>query len=208
MWAQRRVRDAMARVRLSQTHLTVRHFDIHIKIPLPTDFTDRRNRLKIMTPLDTATWDTTPAFTLQGLKTQARVLDVYDGDTMTLAIPWKDGCYKFQVRLFGVDTAEIRGSTRERALEARSRVLSLVTNGTVPDSLARKALRARLSEDPFLVDIECGDFDKYGRVLARVFVRGGRSLSDTLIEEGLAVEYLSKREMPPVEGRAEGQSDR
>lgn len=151
----------------------------------------------IVSLLETATFENTPPFTLAGTSIKARVLDVYDGDTMTVALPWKGTCYRFKLRILGINTEELRGTdadVKERALRARNRVLELVTCGDLrPDpKTSRKACRQALAMKPYLVSVQCHDFDKYGRVLARVLTPGSQavSVSDILVQEGLAREYM------------------
>jgi endonuclease YncB( thermonuclease family) len=151
----------------------------------------------ILSLLESATFDNTPPFTLAGTTIKARVLDVYDGDTMTVALPWKGTCYRFKLRLLGINTEELRGvdaETKERALKARDRVLDLVTCGEFKPTLkcTRKVCRQALAQKPYLVSVQCHDFDKYGRVLARVLTPGSQilTLSDILVQEGLAREYM------------------
>ena len=152
----------------------------------------------ILNLLESATFENTPPFTLAGTTIKARVLDVYDGDTMTVALPWKGSCYRFKLRLLGINTEELKGidaETKERALKARDRLLDLVTCGDFkPDGpkCPRKLCRQALSAKPYLVTVQCHDFDKYGRVLARVLCPGSQTitLSDVLVQEGLAREYM------------------
>lgn len=146
--------------------------------------------------LEDATWDNTPPFTLEGTSCEARVLDVYDGDTLTLAIPFSGGgdsrkCYRFQVRIHGIDTPEMRGDDKPEGTKARDRVIDLLTDGEITSVTSRKDLRDALSKKPYLVFIECQAFDKYGRVLGKVYHpnRNGRLLSEILIEEGLGKPY-------------------
>jgi len=154
----------------------------------------------ILSLLESATFENTPPFTLAGTTIRARVLDVYDGDTMTVALPWKGSCYRFKLRLLGINAEEIRGvdaETKVRALQARDRILELVTGGEFKPSAkcTRKVCRHALAHKPYLVTVQCNDFDKYGRVLARVLTPGSQavSVSDILVQEGLAREYMVTR---------------
>lgn len=144
------------------------------------------------------TYDATPFFSLAGTRTWARVVDVYDGDTCTLVLPLKDDFFKFQCRMHGIDTCELKDRDQEykqRAQAARARLVELVTGSRIPASdaleLSRGALRFRLSETDFLVFTECLEFDKYGRLLVRLYSDDAApdSLATMLIREGLGVEY-------------------
>lgn len=97
---------------------------------------------------------------------------VIDGDTI-----WHNG---IKIRIADIDTPEVGDPkcSAEAALGAKAtkRLLQLVNAG------------------PFEMQSWQGrDEDKYGRKL-RVFVRGGRSLGDVLVSEGLARTWTGRRQ--------------
>ena len=69
----------------------------------------------------------TPEFTLTGLSTFVRVVNIYDGDTMSVIIPFNlNTYYKYNIRILGIDTAEIHNTNnilKNIAIKARKRVL-------------------------------------------------------------------------------------
>lgn len=142
----------------------------------------------------------TPEFSFMGRKLWARVVSVYDGDTMTLVFPVSDCMYKFNARMFGIDTCEMKSkeaANKDLALKARNRVIELVTKKpfALQVNAGRKEILRYLEEDVYLVWIECLEFDKYGRVLVKVFPDSNlgpdaRTFSDVLIEEKLAYPYF------------------
>ncbi len=98
----------------------------------------------------------------------------YDGDTVTVSIPSLPPLFgeKIPVRLFGIDSPEIKGHgpcEKEKAIEARNLVTQILASANRIDLL--NPLR-----------------DKYFRVLADVMA-DGISISQTLIDRGLAVPY-------------------
>jgi endonuclease YncB( thermonuclease family) len=97
---------------------------------------------------------------------------VIDGDTFDY-----DG---MRVRIADIDTPEIRGRCRqETALAER----------------AAARMRVLLAAGPFELETPPGgrDEDRYGRKL-RIVTRGGRSLGDRLVAEGLARTWSGRRE--------------
>ena len=84
------------------------------------------------------------------------VIKVYDGDTITIAgrLPYPESpLYRFQVRLLGIDSPEIKGKTdkeKEAAHKSQHALESLVLNKTV--------LLREISTE------------KYGRILANVYL--------------------------------------
>jgi micrococcal nuclease len=97
---------------------------------------------------------------------------VIDGDTFDYG--------GMRVRIADIDTPEVRGQCPEETrLAAR----------------ATRRMRALLAAGPFeLHPLSSGrDEDRYGRKL-RIVTRGGRSLGDVLVAEGLARTWSGRRE--------------
>ena len=103
-----------------------------------------------------------------------RVIKVYDGDTITIAskLPFKDSpLYRLSVRLAGIDTPEIKGSSEDEkpvAKQARDALSKLILNKYI-------TLKNIKSE-------------KYGRILANVYI-GELHINEWLIKERYAVKY-------------------
>ncbi len=106
----------------------------------------------------------------------ARVVSVYDGDTLTVdAAPWPGLTARTKVRVAGVDTPEIRGkcqAEKDLAIQARDFV------------------RATVGATVQLTNIRPGKYA--GRMVADVWV-DGRKLSDLLIAENLGRPYHGGR---------------
>ena len=106
--------------------------------------------------------------------TGGKVIKVYDGDTITIAskMPWDNSpYYRFSVRINGIDCPEIKGKTeneKQCAILAREHVDHLV-NGKI-------------------VHLENVSLEKYGRILADVFIEGV-NIGQSLLEKRLAVSY-------------------
>ena len=105
----------------------------------------------------------------------AKVVKVYDGDTLTVGAPLHIGgerkFFKFSVRVAAIDCPELRtknASEKQVAIEAKSFVQDRILNRIV-----------------HLTDI---GQDKYGRMLARVSCNG-EDLATQLIDAHLAVPY-------------------
>lgn len=139
----------------------------------------------------------TPAFSLQGQKLYGRVVSIYDGDTMTLVLPVFQHYFKYNVRLMGIDTCEMKSKSSEnkdRAHQARNAVF---TSLGIPVHLStRKDIQKYLQDNIVIVSINCGDFDKYGRLLGDVFAMTSQeSLSEMLIRLGLAYRYYGETKL-------------
>ena len=119
----------------------------------------------------------TPKFSLEGYEVEALICKVYDGDSIqaVFALPMTKNDptpYRWNCRIAGIDTPEMRTKNqneKELAVKARDLVRDLILDK-----------RVRLDLDAF---------DKYGRVLCKVYDTTGKPISATLIEQGLAKEY-------------------
>ena len=117
----------------------------------------------------------TAKFTLKGYKTYAKCVYVYDGDTVHIVFkqPHSTECFKWIIRMNGIDTPEMKS---KNANEKQAAVA------------ARDFLRGLILDK--IIIVECGDFDKYGRLLGEIYLEGNPvSLSKQMIENGHAKAY-------------------
>ena len=99
-----------------------------------------------------ATIKNTPRLDFKGERLLCKCIKVYDGDTFTAAIQLGEyGIYRFNCRLLGIDTPEIRGGTDESKHAAR---------------VARDYVASQILDEVILMESE--GFDKYGRLLVKV----------------------------------------
>jgi len=108
-----------------------------------------------------------------------RVCDVYDGDTLTLLCSISGTIYKFHTRIMGVDCPEIRGRgewEKEAAKAVRDVVISLCRNK--------------------IFQLETHGTDKYGRLIADLWLSSGIRLSDYLLSWSLARPYSGGTRTP------------
>ena len=156
----------------------------------------------------------TPEFSLSGICTFGRLVDIIDGDSLSIILPVLNNFYKYNVRLNGIDTCEMKSKSQENkelALKAQKTLLELVVPltqsalaGKVDQNyegeLTRKNIKEILDKKITTVFVECLDFDKYGRLLANVYKHGdlGSSpinLSDYLLQHKLAYVYTGNTKL-------------
>lgn len=118
-------------------------------------------------------WDDAVEFSFEGQFKEAKVLSVYDGDTITVAFPFGGKMFKWNCRLTGVDTPELRTrNLKEKEFGYKVR-----------DFLREKILGK-------IVKLSCKDFDKYGRLLVEVYDSDTiDSINNWLIDNGYAFAY-------------------
>lgn len=118
-----------------------------------------------------------PFFSLKGHKCKAKVVHIYDGDTVHLVFEMFDKLYKWHTRIAHIDTPELRTkNTKEKEF-------GYVVKHHLEEMIGDK-----------IVDIVCLDFDKYGRLLAEITFKGLR-IDQWMIENGYAHPYEGKTKM-------------
>ena len=107
---------------------------------------------------------------------KAKILSVYDGDTVTadIQLGFYVIAHKVKLRLYGINTPEIRGGTAETKKAGIT---------------ARDWLREKVSDKE--VTVKSFGKGKYGRWLVELYLNEEEtSLNQQLIDQGLAVPYL------------------
>jgi len=109
-----------------------------------------------------------------GYTYDVKVVSVYDGDTITVNVDlgFKIWANKIKVRLWGINTPEIRGGTAET--KARGKMVTEYVRDLILD---KEVVMKSLGQG------------KYGRWLALIYI-DGVELNQHLVDKGYAVEYL------------------
>jgi hypothetical protein len=124
----------------------------------------------------------TPLLSLDGQAMYARLVDVHDGDTITVVIDFHGELRRMRVRFEGLNAPELFDSPRipsSKGINSRNFVIEfLIEPFNVPNLNRYKTLnktwtsssiRQMLEDNIIFVFLECRHFEKYGRTLARVF---------------------------------------
>lgn len=121
-----------------------------------------------------STYQTLPTFSFNRFKKKVKVLKVYDGDTIWVAMNHFNMLFKIKVRLTGIDTPEIRTKNleeKEKGLAARDFLKKIIDNK--------------------IILLECGNFDKYGRLLGTIYFNN-ININNLMIVNKHAVKYDGK----------------
>ena len=145
----------------------------------------------------------TKMFSLLGEKMYGRVVDIHDGDTITVILNLFGSFFKFKVRLAEIDTCEITSKVEQNkslAIQAKVRLISLICNRDISNCMLltdKKALISFLEENNHCVWLQCLQFDKFGRLLANIYCdhSSNESFSEILIKENLAYKYEGKTKL-------------
>jgi endonuclease YncB( thermonuclease family) len=114
------------------------------------------------------------SFSFKGLSVLADVIKVIDGDTICISFPIhltipgtsfeKNGHYKFNIRLFGIDTCELKSKIVEEASLAKQ---------------AKEKLEEFVQNSNGKIFVKLLDYDKYGRILGECYHRDYETQKDT-----------------------------
>ena len=120
-------------------------------------------------------------FNFAGKKFSVKPCHIYDGDTFSAIFNFNGQVIKYKCRCVGYDCAEMkplksdpnRDKEKELAKAAKERFIQLVT-----------------ANPSGLCVIECGIFDKYGRILVTVYNGINKeSINELMIKEGHGKPY-------------------
>ena len=102
---------------------------------------------------------------------KAKVVNVYDGDTITVDIDLglKVWVRDEKLRLYGINAPELKGKERDKGLESRDHLRDILPTGSV--------ITIRTIKDKK---------GKYGRYLAEIFV-DDVNVNEKMVDDGFAV---------------------
>lgn len=121
-----------------------------------------------------------PDFSLNGQCVDAKVVQVYDGDTFRAIVKLEWGFVKVKCRVGGIDAPEIkpplscpnRADVITSAKKARDRLCQILTGEDEWSAVCDNHCK--------IVKLHCGKWDKYGRLLVHE-----PEIADVLLSENL-----------------------
>ena len=151
--------------------------------------------------------DDIPEFSLDGIKTKCKVVDIYDGDTCKIVIVINNELMRFACRLNFINAPEMKPLKskldREKeilhAKSARNRLIQLATNCEcdVNNQLSKSDIEKLLHGNSKIVNVQCYGFDLYGRLLVELYNDDTdvKTYNNTLVSEGFANPYDGGKKM-------------
>lgn len=125
--------------------------------------------------LENLTLQNCEKFSFKNLEVYAKVLKVYDGDTITIGFFYHNKQIKVSCRLLGIDTPELRTKNQKEKEQA---------------ILARDYLKNKINDS--IVKILFDDFDKYGRPLITIYKKKYLrtiNINELMVKKGYAYNY-------------------
>lgn len=122
--------------------------------------------------LSKCTINNVPELSFEGQIMLCKVVEVYDGDTVTLCFKFLGKYFKKRCRLLGINAPEIRTKNLEEKEKGYNSKNYLY--GILQDKI---------------VTFDCKGYDKYGRLLGTIYLNG-KNINDELLDKGFAVKYI------------------
>lgn len=122
--------------------------------------------------LESATLKSAKALSFDGITTLAKAIKIYDSDTITIAFPFKDEIYKYNLRLNGIDAPEIKSKIEAEVNMAKKGQKFL------SDLILNK-----------LIKVKMGKMDKYQRILADIFLLDDTDIIPLLLDKKFVRPY-------------------
>jgi endonuclease YncB( thermonuclease family) len=155
---------------------------------------------EIKRKLENINGDDVELFSLNGQTILGKVVEIYDGDTCKIILAINNNLQKFNCRLLGLDTPEmkppINKPNREteilNAHKCRNRLIQLTTSCDCQiDSILKKTeVNTLLKSNKLIFTVKCHEFDKYGRLLVELIDNNiEKTVNQILINEGYAKSY-------------------
>ena len=152
-----------------------------------------------------ATHKSVGLFSLAGKTLLGKIVNVYDADTCKIVLDKGDNTLeKYCCRLLGIDTPEMKPSKSnlnrdleiDSAYNARNRLIQLATscNIELENRIKGKKLQTLIDTNNLIIVVDCFEFDKYGRLLVKIYdnvisISDKISYNEILVKEGYAYNY-------------------
>lgn len=142
-------------------------------------------------------FDEVDYFDFNGQECLVKIVDIYDGDTVSVIFHINNQYYKYRCRLRRINCEELHStvnkeSNTDLANQARVELAQKILGNEIGLECKRCRLRELLGEHTGLNYCKFYEFDKYGRLLIELYEsenRDSQNLNDYLINTGLACVY-------------------
>jgi len=120
-------------------------------------------------------------FSFVGKTFYARTCNIYDGDTFSIIFLHNNNVIKYRCRCIGYDSPEMKPSLSNPNRD-KEKALAVIAKNRMTELLTK--------HESGLVFVECFEFDKYGRILVRVYnMIDTKSINEIMVEEGHGKNY-------------------
>jgi endonuclease YncB( thermonuclease family) len=131
--------------------------------------------------------DSVELFSLKGKQFNAKIIDIYDGDTITVVFKVFGKYSIFKCRIMHIDTPEIKKKVKPSSEEEKIKFEKEKKRGLIIRDIMREKLLNKI------IKINCDKFDKYGRLLIEFNIpETNIKIHNWLIENNYARPYEGK----------------
>jgi endonuclease YncB( thermonuclease family) len=116
-------------------------------------------------------------FSFEGMTFRAKVVSVYDGDTVRVKFKFNGHMMQYCARLAGYDSPEMHPRRSSKTYAAEK----------IAAAISRNALIRKIGDQ--LITIGCDDFDKYGRLLITAITDDGVNLNEWMVAQNYGIAY-------------------
>lgn len=127
--------------------------------------------------LEDCTYDNTDNFNFNNKIFEAKVVKVYDGDTITVVFMIYGDYYKFNIRMEGYDSPEMKSKNPDLMKKELEKKWARESRDFLSGMIMGK-----------IVLLKCKDFDKYGRILGTVELNK-MNINDIMLARGYCRPY-------------------
>ena len=127
--------------------------------------------------LKDCTYANTDKFNFNNKIFEAKVVKVYDGDTITVVFMIFGDCYRFSIRMDGYDSPEMKSKNTDLVKKELEKKWARTSRDFLADMIMDK-----------IVLLKCKDFDKYGRIVGTVELNG-MNINDIMLARGYCRPY-------------------
>jgi endonuclease YncB( thermonuclease family) len=156
--------------------------------------------MDLINKLKNITNDDIELFSLNNLVTQGKIVDIYDGDTCKIVLIVDNTIRKFNCRLLGIDTPEMKPPLNKpnrdqeilNAHRCRNKIIELTTTCEclINNQMKKTECKKLLEKNNKIIKIKCFEFDKYGRLLVELYNDDNtKSINQILVDECFAKSY-------------------
>ena len=141
--------------------------------------------------------DEIPEFSLNGKSLSAKVVSCYDGDTFNAVVLLDNKLLKFNCRMNGYDTPEIkppknkpdREIEKKKALKAKQALLSNIIEGITMNDMTKDEIDTAINLNKKIITLHCKEFDKYGRLLVEIQLNETLTVNEWMIINNYGYRY-------------------
>lgn len=124
---------------------------------------------------------------MKGKSFPARVLEIYDGDTLTIGFRHNGGFWKSSLRIYGIDAPEMKPRRQGRSIESLEQEKAAAIR-------SRDFLLQLIYNQVVWVDLCDKSTDKYGRLMGVIFFQN-ENVAEKMIKGGHARRYHGDRKV-------------